>query len=112
MQADLDKIKEAQDLIQERYAEKLSISDLARAAGMCQTKFKLLYRKYTGLSPHQMIIQLRINQAACLLQESDHNISEIAFQVGYNSLSHFTALFKRIKGKSPTAYRNQMRQGC
>lgn len=66
-----------------------------------------LFRKVKAImntTPYNVILQIRMTQAALLLQDSDLNISEIAFRVGYQELSNFSRAFKKFHGKSPRDY--------
>ena len=66
-----------------------------------------LFRKVKAImntTPYNVILQIRMTQATLLLQESDLNISEIAFRVGYQELSNFSRAFKKFHGKSPRDY--------
>jgi AraC-like DNA-binding protein len=55
-------------------------------------------------TPYNVILQIRMTSAACLMEESDQNISEIAFSVGYQELSNFSRAFKKYYDLSPRNY--------
>lgn len=61
--------------------------------------------RHTGMSLHQYILQHRLAQASILLQTTNRPINEIAMELGFNSLSHFSNYFKKETGSTPVAYR-------
>ena len=95
----------AKDLVDARYFEPLSVSDLAAAAGLSTAHFSRRFKRAFGESPHQYLLTRRLERAAALLRSSDRSITEICFAVGAQSLGSFTTSFSRIYGRSPLAYR-------
>ncbi len=78
---------------------------LANIAGMQEYGFARAFRIFTGLSPHQWVIERRIAQAAVLLQQNTMSVAEIAYAVGFSSQAHLTSHFSRRMGVGPAAYR-------
>ena len=95
----------AKDLVDVRYADPLSVDDLARAAGLSRAHFSRAFRKAFGESPHAYLLTRRLERAAALLRTTDRSVAEICFAVGLQSVGSFTTSFTRIYGRSPTAYR-------
>ena len=85
--------------------EKLSLSTLARKAGLSRYHFLRSFRQATGLTPHQYLLRTRLNRAAVRLRTSREPISTIAFDAGFNDLSTFNRRFLRLMGATPGAYR-------
>jgi AraC family transcriptional regulator len=85
--------------------EKLSLSTLARKAGLSRYHFLRSFRQATGLTPHQFLLRTRLNRAAVRLRTSNEPISTIAFDAGFNDLSTFNHRFLRLMGATPGAYR-------
>lgn len=77
---------------------------------MGYSKFRKLFKSETGYSPHQYHLNLRINKAKELLQTTELNIKEIAYQTGFESEFYFSKLFRKKSGISPTDYRTKKRQ--
>jgi AraC-like DNA-binding protein len=96
----------AKDLADARYAEPLTVEDLAGAAGLSRAHFSREFRRAFGESPHAYLLTRRLERAAALLRTTDHSVAEICFSVGLRSLGSFTTSFKRTYGMSPTAYRD------
>ena len=85
--------------------EGISLSTLAHQSGTSTFHFSRLFKRRTGIAPHQFIIQKRIERARSLLSDADFSINEVAFRCGFSQLSHFTSTFRRTVGVSPSAYR-------
>lgn len=83
----------------------ITVQNLADDLGYARGDFAIRFRQSMGTSPHTYIVQRRISRAYTLLSESDKSLSEIAFDCGYSSQSHFTSQFKRITGNTPGAVR-------
>jgi AraC-like DNA-binding protein len=95
----------ARDLADARYADPLSVDDLAQAAGLSRAHFSREFRRAFGESPHAYLLTRRLERAAALLRNTDRAVAEICFTVGLASLGSFTTSFKRAFGVTPTAYR-------
>ena len=68
------------------------------------------FKQYTGTSPMQYILAIRIHNAEVLLQNEHYNITEISNIVGYDNPLYFSRIFKKIKGLSPSEYRKNIHQ--
>src|SRR5512133_1426553 len=95
----------AKDLADARYADPLSVRDLAQAARLSPAHFSREFRRAFGESPHQYLLTRRLERAAALLRTTDRSVADICFSVGLKSVGSFTTSFTRTFGKSPTAYR-------
>ena len=95
----------AKDLADARYFERLSVDDLARAAGLSRAHFSREFRAAFGESPHAYLLTRRLERAASLLRMTDRSVADICFSVGLQSVGSFTTSFTRTFGRSPTAYR-------
>ena len=96
----------AKDLADARYCERLTVSDMARAAGLSRAHFSREFRRTFGESPHAYLLTRRLERAAALLRNTDHSVAEICFSVGLSSVGSFTSSFTRTYGCSPTTYRS------
>jgi AraC-like DNA-binding protein len=95
----------AKDLADARYAEPLTVDDLAAVAGLSRAHFSRAFRAAFGESPHAYLLTRRLERAASLLRTTDRSVADICFSVGLSSLGSFTTTFTRTYGMSPTAYR-------
>ena len=101
-------IKKARDYIQEHQGEKLSLGQVARAVNMSTFYFCKTFKKITGINFTDYLSRVRIEKSKNLLLNPNLRVSEIAFEVGFQSLTHFNRVFKKILGQSPTDYRAQL----
>ena len=97
------------DLIDTRYAERLDVPTLAARAGVSPAHFARRFRATFGQTPHQYLLARRLERAQFLLRETDRSVAEICFDVGLASVGSFTTSFKRVVGRTPTAYRKLAR---
>src|SRR3954471_3006961 len=95
----------AKDLADARYAESISVGDMASAARLSPAHFSREFRRAFGESPHQYLLTRRLERAAALLRTTDWSVADICIAVGLSSVGSFTTSFGRMFGKSPTAYR-------
>ena len=95
----------ARDLVDARYAEALSVPDLAAEAGLSRAHFSREFRRAFGESPHAYLLLRRLERAAALLRSTDRSVVTICFEVGLSSVGSFTTSFTRAYGMTPTAYR-------
>ena len=95
----------ARDLIDVRYAEPLDLDALARAACVSRWHFVRSFRRAFGETPHQYLLTRRRERAAARLRTTDHTVARICAEVGLASVGSFTTSFKRVHGRTPTAYR-------
>ncbi len=101
-------ITRAKQYIQEHFIEELSLERLAAAVHTSTFYFCKLFKKATGINFNQYVARTRAEKAKNLLLNLNLRISEIAYEVGFQSLTHFNRMFKKIVGQSPTEYRAQL----
>ncbi|RAV04139.1 response regulator [Paenibacillus sp. YN15] len=95
-------------LIQERYAENLTVVDIAEGVYLSPTYVSLLYKQETGKTLFEYLTKVRIDKAKELLQDPRNKFYEVCHAVGYADPSHFSKLFKKMTGYTPSAYRDQL----
>ncbi len=98
-------IWKARKFIQEHSAEELSLTKVAKAANISRNHLSEKFKQVTGTNFVEYIARTRFEKACDLLRNSNLRISEIAFAVGFQSLSQFNRIFKRLSEESPTQYR-------
>ncbi len=98
----------AKAYIREHIQDEITLTDVARAA--CTSSFYIckLFKKVTGLNLTEYVSRLRIERTMELLPNPNLRISEIAFEVGFQSLTHFNRVFRQIMGESPTTHRETL----
>lgn len=98
-------ITRAKAFIEEHHKENLSLGTVAKAVNTSTFYFCKMFKKATGINFTDYLSRLRIEKAKNLLLNPNLRVSEIAYEVGLQSLSHFNRIFKKIVGQSPTLYR-------
>lgn len=101
-------IVRAKDYILDHQTEDLSLGQVARAVNASTFYFCKVFKKATGINFTDYVSRVRIEKAKNLALNPNLRISEIAFEVGFQSLTHFNRVFKKITGLSPTEYRAQL----
>jgi AraC-like DNA-binding protein len=95
----------AKDLVDARYAERLDVPAMARAARLSPAHFSREFQQAFGETPHRYLLTRRLERAAALLRTTDRTVADICMTVGLRSVGSFTSSFGRMFGASPTAYR-------
>ena len=98
-------IWKARKFIEEHSREELSLKKLAKAVNMNANYLSENFKQVTGINFVEYVARTRFEKACRLLRDGDLRISEIAFTAGFQSLSQFNRVFKRLSGKSPTQFR-------
>ena len=101
-------ITRAKQYIHENQTEDLSLAKVAKAVNMSSFYFCKMFKKVMGVNFTDYVSRVRMEKAKNLLLNPNLRISEIAFAVGFQSLTHFNRVFKKILGQSPTEYRRQL----
>ena len=92
------------EYIRNHLDQPLAVSALCRLAEMSQSHFSKLFKRSTGLAPHQFVLQERINRSKELLRQGNTKIVEIALGVGFENQAHFTTVFGNFVGMTPRQF--------
>lgn len=103
-------IKQVIEYIHQHYNERINIKDLAKLTRWEVTHFSRLFKKYLLLTPHQYILNVKIEYAKDKLIESDESLHEIALNLGFGAYSNFFNAFKKMTKMTPEKYRLQHRK--
>ena len=103
---DMDYIRQAKTILDENFDKHITIPQLARQAGINEAKLKEGFRELYNNSIHNYIQQLRLEKAKQLLLTTTMPITDITYHIGYSHVTHFTTLFKKEVGVTPTEFRN------
>ncbi len=98
-------VQKARHYIEQHKSEALSLADVARASGASVFHFCKVFKKTTGLKFTDYVARIRLEDAKAQLLNPSRRISEVAYDVGFQSLTQFNRMFKRIFGQSPTEFR-------
>ncbi len=102
------RLRRVESYIAANIGEPISLGDLAEAAGLSRMHFAAQFRAATGCSPHEYLLQQRIECAKSALAEAIMPLAEVALSVGFQTQSHFSTVFKRFTGETP----GRWQRGC
>lgn len=105
----IEEIDLALTYFNEHYNKDISIEEYAASRHMSTSWFIRNFKKYTGSTPMQHILSIRISNAESLLETTEYNMTEISSIVGYDNPLYFSRIFKKQKGLSPSEYRKQIK---
>lgn len=99
---------QAKDLVDSRYADAITVDDLAAAAGLSRAHFSRMFTRTFGESPRAYLQTRRLERAAALLRYTERSVADICSMVGLTSVGSFTTSFARAYGLPPATYRASM----
>ena len=102
-----ERVKRVKDYITIRYAQDISLKDLADLVCMSEDSFSRFFKNKTGRTPNRYIIDYRLGIAARQLLTTKQSVAEIGYSCGFNTLSHFNRLFRESKGCTPSEFRER-----
>lgn len=105
----VEKINRAKAIMRTDFGRNRSPEQIAREVGMGYTWFRRVFREYVGMAPAQYQHTMRLNKARELLATTAHSISEIAYALGFESVSAFSLFFRLRERLSPSQYRARFR---
>ncbi len=103
-------IRRALAFVREHFTEAITLADVAHEAALSRFHFCRLFHHEVGVSLREYLQEIRVGRAKALLADRHVTVSEVAYAVGFNDLSHFDRIFNRKVGRSPTAYRRSLAQ--
>jgi AraC-like DNA-binding protein len=106
-EADTRGVLEAVRYINARFTEPCPLDTLAAVAGMNRFRFAKQFRAVTGETARQYVINRRLSAAATRLAETKAPIAEVAYELGFNDISHFDACFRSAFGCPPSVWRRR-----
>lgn len=99
------RMKQMLDWIHLHYAEKIILDDIARAGQLSRSECCRYFNRILNTTPLSYVIDYRIQKSLVLLQEADSNVTEVAYQVGFNSTSYFIDKFRKSMKMTPLTYK-------
>ena len=104
---DTERMKQMLQYIYDHYMERITLSEIASAAGIGERECMRCFNRALGFTPIHYLTEYRVEKAAQLLQQTDRSISLIAEECGFASDSYFGKVFRKSTGKTPREYREQ-----
>jgi sigma-54 dependent transcriptional regulator, acetoin dehydrogenase operon transcriptional activator AcoR len=100
------KIRRVTEFIHARIEGPINLDDLAQVAGVSRSHFHRQFKKSLGMTPHDFVLQTRVERAKELLLDSDDAVANVAARVGFTDQSHFSSAFRRQTSMTPLTFRN------
>jgi AraC-like DNA-binding protein/quercetin dioxygenase-like cupin family protein len=100
-------IMTAKSLLEGQFSEKVNLEGIASQLNISYVWFRTYFKKHTGFSPYDYLLNIRINHARLLLKNSNSSVKEISQSSGFESQQQFSKTFKKKTGLSPLQFRNQ-----
>lgn len=107
---DSRRIAHVEEYVRSHFSEEIRLATLAQIAGMSPAAFSRFFSLRAGCSPTDYIIDMRLGAASRQLVDSTKTIAEISYECGFNSLANFNRIFKKKKGITPKAFRENYRK--
>lgn len=101
-------ISRARQYIADHHSDEMSLEEVAKAVNMSAFYFCKMFKKATGMTFTDYLARVRVEKVKNLLLNPHKRISEAAFEAGFQSLSQFNRVFRKIAGEAPTAYRERI----
>jgi AraC-like DNA-binding protein len=93
--------------LRENLSHQWTVEEMAALVGLGTTAFSEKVKSYTGFSPLNYLINIRISEALKLLKRQDVNVTDIALDIGFYSSQHFATTFKKLTGYTPSEFRKK-----
>ena len=100
-------VARAQHYMEQHYSENITVSKLAALGYVSSSCFNRRFKKETGITPIEYLIEIRLERARTMLKRRNISVTEIALRCGFGSSAHFSSCFQSKVGISPTEYRNK-----
>ena len=105
---ELPAVAKARVYIADRHADELSLTEVASAVNMSAFYFCKTFKKATGMTFTDYLARVRVEKVKNLLLNPHKRVSEAAYEAGFQSLSQFNRVFRRIAGEAPSTYRERL----
>jgi len=106
--SEIEKLDDIYEYVLNNITSKITLSDISSKFHMSRTGFCRYFKRHTQKTFSKFVLEARISMACQMLHDTKLNMSQIAYESGFNQLSFFSREFKNIKGITPLKYRNQI----
>ncbi len=100
-------IERSKIIMLENLSKELDVKEVASKLGVSYSCFRKAFKEYSGFSPNQYFLELKLRRAKELLDETNYSIKEIAYELNFSSYEYFLSFFRIRVGETPLEYRNQ-----
>jgi len=101
-------ISKAISFMLEHYGSSITIGDICNLIYLSPGHFKRVFKQHTGRTPHQYLMDIRLDRSRQLLEQTDYPIEDVAKECGFINAGHFAVAFKRRMNLSPSEYRKKI----
>lgn len=102
-------VRKAKRFVAENLGDRIALEDVAKHSGVSTFYFCKVFKASTGMCFTEYVNRVRVEKAKALLNHPEHRITEVAYAVGFQSLSQFNRSFQKYAGESPTEFRRRIR---
>jgi AraC family transcriptional regulator len=102
------RLRRIKELVHARMEDDLSLDEMAQSVGLSTAHFARMFRKSTGVTPHQFVLRQRLERAKAMLRAPDARVLDVAVACGFKTQQHFAQVFRDVCGVSPTEYRQDL----
>jgi len=99
------RIEKAMEYMNQNFSKSVTLAEVARLNNMTEVSFSRFFKTRTGITFMDSLLELRLGNASRLLIDTTQSVSEVAYNCGFNNISNFNRLFKKKKGCTPKAFR-------
>jgi AraC family transcriptional regulator len=99
------RLRRIEELVHAKMQDDLSLDEMAQSVELSTAHFARMFRKSTGVTPHQFVLHQRVERAKAMLRVSDGRVLDVAVACGFKTQQHFAQIFRDVCGVSPTEYR-------
>ena len=103
------RLKRVFEYVDAHLDENITLAELAQDLNLSVYYFATLFKKTTGLSPHQYILHRRVSRARQLLRNTDLSVLDVSLDLGFQHQNNFARAFRRVTGMTPTGFRQRNR---
>ena len=101
-------VRRAKDYVAHHQSDPIKLAQIARSLNISTFHFCRTFKRSTGLTFVEYMSRVRIEKAKSMLHRSDLLVSEIAYEVGFQTITHFNRVFRKLVGHSPTEFRSRL----
>jgi AraC family transcriptional regulator len=102
------RLRRIKELVHAKMEDDLSLDEMAESVGLSTAHFARMFRKSTGVTPHQFVLRQRLERARAMLRAPDARVLDVAVACGFKTQQHFAQVFRDVWGVSPTEYRQDI----
>lgn len=102
------RLRKVIELVHAKLDDDLTLDEMAEAVQLSSAHFSQMFRKSTGQSPHQFVLDLRVEHAKEMLRSAEARVLDVAVACGFKTQQHFARVFRQACGVSPTEYRREV----